>query len=310
MPDFDRGRALELLRTGSGRSDAEFRDGQEAAIRHLVEGRGRLLVVEKTGWGKSFVYFIATRLLREEGSGPAILISPLPALMRNQIEAAGWMGVRAWTIHSGNIPEWISVEERIGTDEVDVLLISPERLSNERFQSKVLAETAPRVAMLVIDDEAHCISDWGHDFRPDYRLVERIMRRLPTGLQLLATTATANDRVVRDLVDVLGPDMSIRRGDLNRASLMRQSGPQEPVRTRSRGAGGVVRPAARAGTGPVGGDTFLTGDDAGAAAAGPHRRCSGRDGDPRRRALAARAGSANAAARAGSRHRRSACHAR
>lgn len=218
----DRTRALELLRIGSGRADAQFRDGQEEAICHLVEGRGRLLVVQKTGWGKSFVYFIATRLLRESGSGPALLISPLLALMRNQIAAAERMGVRAATINSDNQEEWTNVEAALARDEVDILLISPERLANERFNAEVLAGIAGRISMLVID-EAHCISDWGHDFRPHYRLLERIVRTLPANLRLLATTATANNRVMDDLAAVLGPNLEVSRGDLNRPSLALQT---------------------------------------------------------------------------------------
>ena len=170
--------ALDLLRSGTGRPDAEFREGQEHAIRHVVEGRGRLLVVQKTGWGKSLVYFIAARLLRESGAGPALLISPLLALMRNQIAAAERMGIRAVRITSDNREHWEDVEERLQRNEVDILLISPERLGNERFRDEVLAEVAERIAFLVID-EAHCISDWGHDFRPHYRLIERIARTLP-----------------------------------------------------------------------------------------------------------------------------------
>ncbi|KQM38810.1 RecQ family ATP-dependent DNA helicase [Sphingomonas sp. Leaf10] len=219
---FDRNRALSLLRTGSQRQDADFRDDQEEAIRHLVEGNGRLLVVQKTGWGKSFVYFIAARLLREQGFGPSLLISPLLSLMRNQIAAAERMGVRAVTLHSGNVAEWPEIEARIAQDDVDIILVSPERLANEHFQTEVMAGIAPRIAMLVID-EAHCISDWGHDFRPQYRLIERMVRRLPTNLRLLATTATANDRVLRDLTEVLGPDIAVSRGDLNRPSLTLQT---------------------------------------------------------------------------------------
>lgn len=215
-------RAQELLRIGSGRGNADFRDGQEEAIRHIVDGKGRLLVVQKTGWGKSFVYFIATKLLRENGAGPALLISPLLALMRNQIAAAERMGVRAATINSDNQEDWGDVEARLARNEIDILLISPERLANERFRTQVLAEVAAQISLLVID-EAHCISDWGHDFRPHYRLLERIVKSLPPNLRLLATTATANNRVMDDLASVLGPNLHVLRGDLNRTSLTLQS---------------------------------------------------------------------------------------
>lgn len=180
------------------------------------------MVVQKTGWGKSFVYFIATKLLREKGSGPALLISPLLALMRNQIAAAQRMGVRAETINSDNEEEWAEIEALVVRNQVDILLIAPERLANERFRDKVLAPIAGRIALLVVD-EAHCISDWGHDFRPHYRLLERIVRTLPPNLRLLATTATANDRVMDDLRAVLGPNIEVHRGDLNRASLALQT---------------------------------------------------------------------------------------
>jgi ATP-dependent DNA helicase RecQ len=222
--NYDAGEALRLLRDGSGRSDAEFREGQEAAIRHVVEGRGRLLVVQKTGWGKSFVYFIATRLLRRTGQGPALLVSPLLSLMRNQLAAAERMGLRAATIHSDNQGDWDRVEAQVAADEVDLLLISPERLANERFVSEVLAPVADRVSLLVVD-EAHCISDWGHDFRPHYRLLERIIRTLPPNLRVLATTATANDRVMDDLRVVLGPNLTVSRGDLHRPSVTLQTLP-------------------------------------------------------------------------------------
>jgi len=215
-------RALELLRIGSGRANATFREGQEDAIRHIVDGRGRLLVVQKTGWGKSFVYFIATKLLRESDNGPALLISPLLALMRNQIAAAERMGVRAATINSDNVDDWTQVEAQLARGAVDILLISPERLANERFRTQVLAGIAAQISMLVID-EAHCISDWGHDFRPHYRLLERIVRTLPPNLRLLATTATANNRVMDDLAAVLGPKLDVSRGDLNRSSLTLQT---------------------------------------------------------------------------------------
>lgn len=221
MP-YDPARALALLRLGTQNPDARFRDGQEDAIRHVVEGRGRLLVVQKTGWGKSSVYFIAAKLLREQGAGPTLLVSPLLALMRNQIAAAERMGVRALTINSENRADWAVIETALDRNEVDVLLISPERLGNEHFQAEVLAKIAARIALLVID-EAHCISDWGHDFRPHYRLIERIARTLPANLRLLGTTATANNRVQEDLQSVLGPNLAVSRGGLARPSLFLQT---------------------------------------------------------------------------------------
>lgn len=220
--NYSQQRALELLRLGTGNQEAKFREGQEEAIRHIVEGEGRLLVVQKTGWGKSFVYFIATKLLRESGNGPALLISPLISLMRNQIDAAERMGVIAVTINSTNPDEWEDIAAAIRSEDVDIVIISPERLANEYFRNEVLANIADRVSLLVID-EAHCISDWGHDFRPQYRLVERIARTLPPNLRLLATTATANKRVMEDLREVLGPDLTVSHGDLNRSSLMLQT---------------------------------------------------------------------------------------
>ena len=166
--------------------------------------------------------FISTKLLRQSGSGPVLLISPLLSLMRNQIAAAERMGVRAVTINSENVANWESVEEQIGKDEVDILLVSPERLANVEFREKVLPDIALRLSLLVID-EVHCISDWGHDFRPDYRLIERISSTLPENIRLLATTATANDRVMDDLRQVLGPNLQVSRGGLNRPSLLLQT---------------------------------------------------------------------------------------
>lgn len=221
MP-YDSTRALELLRLGTQMPGASFRDGQEAAIQHVVDGRGRLLVVQRTGWGKSSVYFIATKLLRDEDMGPAILISPLLALMRNQIAAAERMGVRAATINSENQDDWQAIEAALARNEVDILLISPERLANEHFRTEVLTGIAGRVSLLVVD-EAHCISDWGHDFRPQYRFIERMLRALPPNLRVLATTATANNRVLADLGTVLGPNLTVSRGELGRRSLLLQT---------------------------------------------------------------------------------------
>ncbi len=220
--EYDASRALQLLQSGVGQPGTEFREGQEEAIRQIVEQPGRSLVVERTGWGKSFVYFIAAKLLREAGAGPALLISPLLSLMRNQIDAAERMGVAAETINSSNPGHWSSIVARVQADDVDILLISPERLANEQFRNEVLAEIGNRVALLVVD-EAHCISDWGHDFRPDYRRIARLLPLFPPNLRILATTATANGRVVYDLEESLGPNLSVQRGDLARPSLSLQT---------------------------------------------------------------------------------------
>ena len=197
---------------------AEFRPDQLEAITTLAGERGRVLLVQRTGWGKSAVYFIATRLLRDRGLGPTLLVSPLLALMRNQIEAAERLGVRAVTINSSNTDEWEEVEEQIEADEVDVLLISPERLANQQFRAEVLPVVGRHSGLLVID-EAHCISDWGHDFRPDYRRLVRVLDLLPTGVPVLCCTATANDRVVADVTAQLGADFVPVRGPLARRGL-------------------------------------------------------------------------------------------
>ena len=222
MITYSHERSLELLRSGTGIPDAHFREGQEEAVRSIVEQPGRYLVVQKTGWGKSFVYFIATKLLREAGQGPVLLVSPLLALMRNQIAAAERMGVRAKTINSDNPDSWSGIEAAVQHDDIDILLISPERLANERFRSEVLAHIAAKISLLVVD-EAHCISDWGHDFRPHYRLLQHTIEALPTNMRLLATTATANNRVIQDLQNVLGPNLNVSRGELNRPSLKLQT---------------------------------------------------------------------------------------
>ena len=211
-------RASELLRRITGDPGATFRNGQLDAIRELVEERRRVLVVQRTGWGKSAVYFIATRLLRDEGAGASLLISPLLALMRNQIAAAARGGIRAATINSANLDDWDGVEQAAKAGELDLLLVSPERLNNPRFRADVLPALVRGVGMMIVD-EAHCISDWGHDFRPDYRRVARILDVLPPGVPVLCTTATANQRVIEDIASQLGEGLSVVRGPLERESL-------------------------------------------------------------------------------------------
>jgi len=218
MKDLLSTEALRLLRRLTGDEDSVFRDDQLDAIRALVDDRRRMLLVQRTGWGKSAVYFIATRMLRDRGAGVTLLVSPLLALMRNQMEAAERMGVRAATINSANTDEWGWIESQLDADEIDLLLISPERLANPEFRANILAKICRRSGLLVID-EAHCISDWGHDFRPDYRRLLRLLDLLPAGVPVLCCTATANDRVVDDVVTQLGPDLELVRGQLAREGL-------------------------------------------------------------------------------------------
>ncbi len=212
-------RALEALRRLAG-PEAEPRPHQLEAIEDLVERRERVLCVQRTGWGKSAVYFVATALLRSDPTrpaGPTLIVSPLLALMRNQIEAASRLGIRAHTINSTNRAGWDEVRSLLAEDAVDLLLISPERLNNAAFRETMLPLFAERVGLLVVD-EAHCVSDWGHDFRPDYRRIADVLDRLPDGVAVLGTTATANDRVVRDVEEQLGA-VRTYRGPLARRSL-------------------------------------------------------------------------------------------
>ncbi|WP_236793648.1 RecQ family ATP-dependent DNA helicase [Amycolatopsis sp. GM8] len=216
-----RERADSLLHALAG-AGTTLRDDQWTAIKSLVAERSRALVVQRTGWGKSAVYFLATALLREQGAGPTVIISPLLALMRNQIAAAAKAGIAAATMNSANAQEWDEVQARIAGGEIDVLLVSPERLNNPDFRDSVLPKLTATAGLLVVD-EAHCISDWGHDFRPDYRRLRTLLADLPEGVPVLATTATANDRVVTDVAEQLGlgngADTVVLRGPLDRESL-------------------------------------------------------------------------------------------
>ena len=210
--------ALEALRTLTRNPHAEFHQGQLEAIEILVNEKARVIVVQRTGWGKSAVYFVATHLLRKQGMGPSLIISPLLALMNNQISAATTMGLNAYTLNSGNdlaIDDLISL---LNDDTIDLLLISPERLANPEFSDKIMPLIGRRPGLIVID-EVHCISDWGHDFRPDYRRLGQVVKRLPLGIPVLGTTATANDRVIEDISAQLGDDLPVFRGPLRREGL-------------------------------------------------------------------------------------------
>ncbi len=200
---------------------ATFRDGQWESIEQLLDQK-RVLVVQRTGWGKSMVYFLATKLLRDRGAGPTLLISPLLSLMRNQIEAAQRLGIKATTINSTNQEDHLIIQEALMRNEIDVLIISPERLGNDDFSKEILNNMAGNIGLFVID-EAHCISDWGHDFRPDYRRIIRLIKTLPINIPILATTATANNRVVEDIKTQLGSEILVQRGSLVRKSLKLQN---------------------------------------------------------------------------------------
>ncbi|MCK4719539.1 RecQ family ATP-dependent DNA helicase [bacterium] len=217
-------RAEGYLKTALANPSAEFHDGQWEAIEALCIDRDRVLVVQRTGWGKSMVFFIATKLLRESGKGLTILISPLLSLMRNQIgsDAAVNIGLRTGSITSENKPDWDKVIARLGAGDIDLLLLSPERLGNVDFRENVLLPMIENIGLFVVD-EAHCISDWGHDFRPDYLRITRIINLLPPNSPVLALTATANDRVVEDIVNQFGDNLVVMRGPLIRHSLSLQN---------------------------------------------------------------------------------------
>ena len=220
-----RERAESVLRALVGAPDARLRDDQWTAIEAIAVGHRRALVVQRTGWGKSAVYFVATALRRAAGAGPTVIVSPLLALMRNQIEAAERAGIHAVTINSTNPEAWQQTYDDVSRGDVDVLLVSPERLNNPSFRDNVLPDLSRSAGLLVVD-EAHCISDWGHDFRPDYRRIRTLLADLPTGIPVLATTATANERVTADVAEQLSvsgtttlDDVLVLRGDLDRESL-------------------------------------------------------------------------------------------
>ncbi|MFW0154832.1 RecQ family ATP-dependent DNA helicase [Rothia sp. P6271] len=223
--------AIKLLRKLTGKNDVAFHPGQYEAIEALVQHRRRALVIERTGWGKSAVYFIASLLMRSYGAGPALIISPLLALMRDQVQAAARAGVKAATINSSNVTDWDEIQQQLRDNTLDVLLIGPERLNNPDFCERWLPEIVESLGLLVID-EAHCISDWGHDFRPDYRRIRNIIAELKPTTPILATTATANQRVIEDIAEQLNyshktlknsspqsSDIFILRGPLSRDSL-------------------------------------------------------------------------------------------
>lgn len=221
MTMITREQAVEVLRRGLGRTDVDFREGQWEAIDGIMNHR-RQLVVQRTGWGKSMIYFLAAKFLRKEGRGMTLLVSPLLALMRNQLAAARRVGIVCDTINSTNREKWPEVEARVVLGKSDFLIVAPERFANEEFCVKVLEKIKNTIGLLVID-EAHCVSDWGHDFRPDYKKISNLLRGLPPNMPVLATTATANQRVVHDIEAQLGGRVDVIRGNLVRKSLFLQN---------------------------------------------------------------------------------------
>jgi ATP-dependent DNA helicase RecQ len=197
---------------------AAFREGQREAIEAVIENGSRTLVVQRTGWGKSLVYWIATRVRRDQGHGPTLVVSPLLSLMRNQIEAAERLGLRAVTINSANRDDWVDIERDLAADRIDVLFVSAQRFANEDFNARLLPGIQRSIGMFVVD-EAHCISDWGHEFVPDYRRIGRLLPSLGPAVPVLGTTATANDRVVADVARQLGDHVAVIRGPLARDTL-------------------------------------------------------------------------------------------
>jgi ATP-dependent DNA helicase RecQ len=201
--------------------NAAFKEDQLEAIEAVLEAK-RTLVVQKTGWGKSLVYFLATKMIRKNQNKFTLIISPLLVLMNNQIDSAAKLEMDVRTINSENKSDWEEIIGEVAYGNVDALLISPERLANEEFKRELATRLASKIGLFVVD-EAHCISDWGHDFRPDYRRIVDLVNLLPRNVSVLATTATANNRVVEDIKSQLGQDIVVSRGSLIRESIAIQT---------------------------------------------------------------------------------------
>jgi len=213
--------ALKLLKRSLKNKDAEFREHQWESIDQIINHQKKLLLIQRTGWGKSSVYFICTKILRQKRYGPVLIISPLLSLIRNQILSSKALNLKVSSINSTNKNEWEPVTNQIHDNKIDALLISPERLSNQEFIDEVLIPVSKKIGLLVVD-EAHCISDWGHDFRPDYKKISLILSQMPPKVSILATTATANNRVIEDIENQIN-DIKVIKGKLIRKSLHLQN---------------------------------------------------------------------------------------
>ncbi|WP_246742072.1 DEAD/DEAH box helicase [Actinomyces sp. HMT897] len=286
-------RAEEVLRALVGVPTARLHQDQWRAIEALVVGHRRVLVVQRTGWGKSAVYFVATVLLREgwgtwrpgdppprpgagspprPGAGPTVIVSPLLALMRDQVAAASRAGIHAVTMNSANATQWDQIQTQVRAGEVDVLLVSPERLNNPVFREEVLPHLAAGAGLVVID-EAHCISDWGHDFRPDYRRIRTLLASLPPRTPVLATTATANARVTADVAEQLETSTGRQAPTTARQAptgRVKDAAPSAPAAGSTPAPGGTTREEAASAsrrystpTGGAAGSALAGGDPAG-----------------------------------------------
>ncbi|RLV60503.1 RecQ family ATP-dependent DNA helicase [Parashewanella curva] len=215
--------ALKFLREMTGSEVAEFHADQYEAIEELANKQSQLLVVQRTGWGKSAVYFISTKIRRMQGYGPTIIVSPLLSLIRNQIESAAKLGLKVVSYNSSMDKNERAASQRlIISHQVDAIIIAPEQLGQSYFSENILNVISGDIGLFVVD-EAHCISDWGHDFRPDYGRIVRVLQNMPQNMPVLATTATANNRVVNDIKHQLGDRLSIIRGSLSRKALQLQN---------------------------------------------------------------------------------------
>jgi len=167
-----------------------FRDGQEAVIKYLLDGKSAAAVFP-TGGGKSLCYQLPALVL----SGLTLVVSPLIALMKDQIDALEKRGIKAARLDSSlSLEEYRQVMDDIRTGELQLLYVAPERFNNERFRASL---NNIEISLFAVD-EAHCISEWGHNFRPDYlKLVE--FARACGAQRLLALTATATKDVLKDI---------------------------------------------------------------------------------------------------------------
>lgn len=186
----------------------KFYEEQWEAIDKIINGE-RVLLIEKTGYGKSLCFQFPATIFQ----GTTVIFSPLIALMRDQVKKLTVLGISARCINSEQTPEENSqIINDAKQGKVKILYIAPERQENNEW---IEATRQINLSMVVVD-EAHCISVWGHDFRPAFRRIINLVNLLPKGLPVLATTATATKRVEQDVAQQIGGDITTLRGNLMR----------------------------------------------------------------------------------------------